>query len=123
MSIVAQAVAGAFASLQAVSGEAVTYCAGSDEVSLVAVPGRSGFQQANDSGITEIQSQDWLILAAELKRNDQPFLPRRGHLIKDQSGRYWKALSDGNEPPFRFNDQFRIVLRVHTKLVEEDGDV
>lgn len=121
MNLVAQAVAGAFATLKALSGEEVTYRSGDGgDIPLTAVPGRSAAQQQTEDGIVEHQSQDWLVLVTDLAVGDTTYLPARGDTITDAAGRQWKALADGTDTPWRFNDQFRVVLRVHTKLVGED---
>jgi predicted MarR family transcription regulator len=49
-----------------------------------------------------------------------PTLPERGDLIRETQGAktfIYEVMAPGKEPPWRWSDVFRKVLRIHTKQV------
>ena len=90
---------------------------------LLATIGHTPFSQVTDSGIIETyQTRDYLITAAELILGGNVVLPQRGDLITetDANGNsfVYQVMAPGGEPHYRFCDQFRVKLRVHTKQVQ-----
>lgn len=109
VSIMSDVVEAAFTTAQGMSGEEVTLWNGAV---CIAVPGRTDTAQDAEGVVVQWQEQDWLIRTADIPR-----LPKNGDTITESNGRQWRAQSDTGMPPFRFNDPYRIVVRMHTKLV------
>jgi hypothetical protein len=72
----------------------------------------------------EWTDRDFLIHAADLILAGEPTLPERGDLIREtQGGRtfVYEVMAPGKEPPWRWSDVFRKVLRIHTKQIAVEG--
>lgn len=121
MNAMAQAVAIAFATAQATAGEAVFYHADGRIVPMVVVPGRTQSEgdYGSEGGIAQWHAKDWLLLAEDLNQ-EKRIIPERGHAIVDSAGQMWRLLDDGSTPGWRYNDQFRVVVRLHTKLASAE---
>jgi hypothetical protein len=68
----------------------------------------------------EWTDRDFLIHAADLILGGEPTLPARGDLIRetDSGVTYvYEVMAPGNEPPWRWSDVYRQVLRIHTKQI------
>jgi hypothetical protein len=105
----------------------VTYCRGADCVTVPATVGKTIFQIARDLGPFErIESRDYLVTAAELVLQANPILPSRGDRIREeQDGKVYvyEVIAPGSEPCWRWSDDYRRTLRIHTKLIgTEDAD-
>jgi hypothetical protein len=106
--------------LKAAAGRVVTYQRGSSTADVTATIGRSQFESANQSGVTEVwESRDYIIPRADLPFGD----PQRGDLVFEQVGgdvlTYEVAAPRGI--PVVHYDAFRYIARVHSKLT--DGGV
>ena len=92
-------------------------------VELKATPGETTFEVDTGQGTIErIESRDFLILAADLILLGMVTLPQRGDQIKEPIGAggtelVYEVMSPGDGPPWRYSDNYRKTLRVHTKLV------
>ena len=103
------------------AGLQVTYVRDGDETELVAVPGRTEFEQVDEYGIVHrIEARDFLIRTADLTLGGVATLPRAGDRIRaiigGVAGEY-EVLAPGNEPPWRYSDPLNQMLRIHTKQV------
>lgn len=106
--------------LQAVHNVDVTISRGAASTAVSkAVPGRSQHDVTSNGQLVEqVQSRDFLILASDYKFNDVVSLPQRGDRItEDESGKVYAVLAMGSEAQWRYMDQTRLVLRVHTKAM------
>ena len=104
-----------FKSLQSVMGLIVTVSRGTATTQVVAVPGDSTHQFSQDGLVTnEVQSRDWLLLAADYKFGGVLTLPQRNDKITS-NGVVYSILSNAGEAYFRYSDNLRQVLRVHCK--------
>lgn len=108
--------------LQNAAGETVTYERGLDSASLTAVIGRTEWDSIEGEGlVTRIESEDFLIEAADLVLAGEQTEPQRGDRIKRTIGgttHVFEVLpfgAAGDEQPFRYSDRSRSLLRVHTK--------
>lgn len=99
----------------------VTYRRGSDEKQVQATVGRTEFEQADEAGlIHRVESRDFLIRAADLDLGSEPIQPRAGDQLREQAGSQvlvYEINAPGGQPPWRFSDPYRRMIRVHTKLV------
>lgn len=107
----------------------VTYRRGDRVVPDVpATIGRTEYQQDDGAGvITRAESRDFLILAADLVLDGVRVLPEAGDRIEEtqQGATYvYEVLPvSGMQPHYRHSDPYRTTLRIHTKLIGEEGDV
>ncbi len=99
----------------------VLYRRGAEEKEVQATIGKTEFEQADDAGlIHRVESRDFLIRAADLDLGAGPTLPRAGDLVRETSGTQvfvYEVNAPGGQPPFRYSDPYRRVLRVHTKHI------
>ncbi|QYU66072.1 hypothetical protein J4558_13785 [Leptolyngbya sp. 15MV] len=99
----------------------VVYMRGSDAKEMLATIGRTEFEQADDAGlIYRVESRDFLIRAADLDLGAGPIQPRAGDQVRETVGTQvfvYEVNAPGGQPPWRFSDPYRRVMRVHTKFV------
>jgi hypothetical protein len=99
----------------------VVYKRGSDAKGVQATVGRTEFEQADDAGlIHRVESRDFLIRAADLDLGSGPITPKAGDQVREQVGSQvfvYEVNAPGGQPPFRYSDPYRRVMRVHTKFV------
>jgi hypothetical protein len=100
---------------------AVVYRRGAEEKEVQATIGRTEFEQADEAGlIHRTESRDYLIRAADLDLGAGPIQPRAGDQVREVQGSQvlvYEVNAPGSEPPWRYSDPYRRVMRVHTKLV------
>ena len=104
------------------ASNAIVYRRGNETVSLVAVIGRTLFEVDDGFGIlTNVESRDFLVRAADLVLDLSPTLPERGDRIEETVGTttfVYEVMAPGKEPHVRYSDPYRKTLRIHTKQVE-----
>jgi hypothetical protein len=119
-----QDIADALASVADVAGVDVIYRRGASWIKLArVVPGESTFRVDDGFGaIVKVRSRDYLIPAANLKLDGAQVTPQRGDTIEEIVGNavhVHEALRpDGDGDVWRYSDQGRSRIRVHTKLKE-----
>ncbi len=100
---------------------AVVYRRGAEEKEVQATIGRTEFEQADEAGlIHRTESRDYLIRSADLDLGAGPIQPRAGDQVWEQVGTQvlvYEVNAPGGQPPWRFSDPYRRVMRVHTKYV------
>jgi len=100
---------------------AVVYRRGVEEKEVQATIGRTEFEQADDAGlIHRTESRDFLIRTADLDLGAGPTLPRAGDQVRETVGTQvfvYEVNAPGGQPPFRYSDPYRRVLRIHTKHI------
>ncbi|MGD9791749.1 MAG: hypothetical protein AB7K52_15320 [Phycisphaerales bacterium] len=100
---------------------AVVYRRGADEKEVQATIGRTEFEQADDAGlIHRRESRDFLIRTADLDLGSGPVLPRAGDQVREAVETQvfvYEVNAPGGQPPFRYSDPYRRVLRIHTKHI------
>jgi hypothetical protein len=103
----------------------VTYIRGAEQVTVQATIGKTEFEIDDGSGsIIRSQSRDFLIQAADLQLGGVESLPVAGDLIRDTQGSntfVYEVIAPGNEPPYRYSDPFRKLLRVHSRHVATES--
>jgi hypothetical protein len=103
----------------------VRYCRGEQAVEVPATVGRTVFQIARDGGPFErIESRDYLVTAAELVLQGNPILPSRGDIIRETDGDsvyIYEVMAPGSEPAWRWSDDYRKTLRIHTKYMGRES--
>jgi hypothetical protein len=68
----------------------------------------------------EWTDRDFPIKAADLVLGSAPTLPERGDVIRETQGTktfIYEVMAPGKEPPWRWSDTYRKLLRIHTKQV------
>ncbi len=99
----------------------VVYRRGADEKEVQATIGRTEFEQADEAGlIHRVESRDFLVRTADLDLGAGPILPRAGDQVRETVGTsvfVYEVNAPGGQPPWRFSDPYRQVMRVHTKFV------
>ena len=107
--------------LHAHASREVIYRRDGDQVTVHATIGRTEFEIDNGTGMLERhQSRDFLVRAADLVLGGSAALPIAGDQIVESEGnvsRVFEVMGFGNQPPWRYSDQFRRLLRIHTKQV------
>ena len=100
----------------------VTYVRGSRTLDVLATVGKTTFEVDDGYGVlVRYESRDFLILAADLAIQQQPFLPEQGDRIRETQGQatfVYEVTAPGKEPCWRYSDAYRKTLRIHTKQVE-----
>ena len=103
----------------------VAYQRGADSVDLAATIGRTVFEQADESGfIRKVESRDFLVRRADLVLGGAETLPKAGDRVREADGgltQIYEVMAPGGEPPSRFSDPYRKVLRIHSKHVATEG--
>ena len=99
----------------------VVYRRGTDEKEVQTTIGKTEFEQADDAGlIHRVESRDFLVRAADLDLVDGPILPRAGDQMRETVGTavfVYEVNAPGGQPPWRYSDPYRRVLRIHTKHI------
>ena len=90
-------------------------------VVVEATIGKTEFEVEDGAGVIErVVSRDYLIHTADLLLGGVAALPLAGDQIRETQGTatfVYEVMAPGKEPPYRFSDPFRKLLRIHTKLV------
>ena len=99
----------------------VVFRRGTDEKEVLATIGKTEFEQADDAGlIHRVESRDFLVRTAELDLGAGPILPRVGDQVREVVGLslfVYEVNAPGGQPPWRYSDPYRRVLRIHTKHI------
>jgi hypothetical protein len=110
--------------LQKHAATPIVYMRGNEQVELQATIGRTEFEVEDVSGfLQQFQSRDYLFPAAALMLGGSVTLPKIGDRIAERQGGHtylYEVLAPGRAPHFRFSDEFRTLLRVHTKHVSTE---
>jgi hypothetical protein len=102
----------------------VLYRRGTDETEVQATIGKTEFEQVDDVGgaglIYRVESRDFLLRASDLDLGAGPVLPRAGDQVRETVGTsvfVYEVNAPGGQPPWRYSDPYRRVLRIHTKHI------
>lgn len=104
----------------------IVYMRGNERVALQATIGKTELQTEEANGfITRLTSRDFIFPAAALILGGSPTLPRDSgdRILEPHDGKtfvYEVAAPAPNEQPFRYADEFHVLLRVHTKHVSTE---
>ena len=115
MTVQTDAVVAAYKAVRSLSGVTATYARGANSVKLKVVQGQT--QLSSDYGdgvITITNSHDFLILASELILGGSSVIPLRGDTIT-VNGTVFTVLTMAGEAQYRYTDQERKIIRVHTR--------
>ena len=108
--------------LKAYASRPVVYQRGNQQVTVQATVGRTLLKLDDGYGGVRMEwtDRDFLIHAADLVLGGVPTLPQRGDQIRETQGAktfIYEVMAPGQEPPWRWSDVYRKVLRIHTKQV------
>lgn len=99
----------------------VVYQRGAESKEVLATIGKTEFEQADDAGlIHRVESRDFLVRTADMDLGSGLTLPRAGDQVRETVGAQvfvYEVNAPGGQPPFRYSDPFRRVLRIHTKHI------
>jgi hypothetical protein len=100
----------------------LVYRRGAQQVAVQATVGRTLLKLDDGFGSVRMEwtDRDFLIHAADLVLGGSATLPERGDVIRETQGTttfVYEVMAPGKEPPWRWSDVFRKVLRIHTKQV------
>jgi hypothetical protein len=100
----------------------VVYRRGAAEVAVQATIGRTLLKLDDGYGGVRMEwtDRDFLIQAADLVLGAATVLPDRGDKVRETVGTktfVYEVMAPGKEPPWRWSDVYRKVLRIHTKQV------
>ena len=102
----------------------VLYRRGTEEKEVQATIGKTEFEQVDDVGgaglIHRVESRDFLVRASYLDLGDGPILPRAGDQVRETVGTavfVYEVNAPGGQPPWRYSDPYRRVLRIHTRHI------
>jgi len=104
----------------------VAYRRGVDETVVRATIGRTLLKLDDGYGGVRMvwTDRDYLIPAADLMLGGNPALPQRGDVVREGAGsqtHVYEVLAPGDEPPWRWADPHRQMLRIHTKLIATEA--
>jgi hypothetical protein len=100
----------------------VVYQKGVSQASVVAIIGRTLMKIEDGYGGVHMQwtDRDFLIAPNELVLASSQVLPERGDTIRESmDGKVYiyEVNAPGSEPPWRWSDPHRKLLRIHTKQI------
>jgi hypothetical protein len=112
--------------MQAHASQPVVYQRGTSQVGLCATFGRTLLKLDDGFGGVRMEwtDRDFLIPAGELKFGSTPTLPQRGDRIRETKNGatyIFEVMAPGKEPPWRWSDPFRRMLRIHAKQVATEA--
>lgn len=112
--------------LQAHAASPVVYSRADLSVALVATYGQTKLRLADEFGAIRIEwtDRDFIVPAAKLKLGGVVILPRRGDLVTVNDGANvttYEVLATGDEPPWRWCDPFRTMVRIYTKRIKSEA--
>lgn len=112
------------ATIRALARGPVTYQRGAASVAIDAAEGKSQITlPASDNTLTVIESQDFLITAADLVLDGILVLPQRNDkILKTINGQVqtYQVLDLKGAPSYYFSDANNTALRIHTKLIKTE---
>ena len=99
----------------------VVYQRGAEAKEVLATIGKTEFEQADEAGlIHRVESRDFLVRTADLDLGAGPILPRAGDQVRETVEAQvfvYEVNAPGGQPPFRYSDPYRRVLRIHSKHI------
>jgi len=108
--------------LKAHASITVVYLRGVNQTSVTAIIGRTLMKIEDGYGGVHLQwtDRDFLVPPEELVLADSQVLPERGDTIREtDNGKVYiyEVNAPGSEPPWRWSDPHRRLLRIHTKQI------
>lgn len=108
--------------LKAHASSTVVYVRGANQASVSATIGRTLLKLEDGYGGVHMQwtDRDFLIAPTELILAGLPILPERGDIIRETKNGttyLYEVMAPGSEPPWRWSDPHRQLLRIHTKQI------
>ena len=103
----------------------IEYVREADSIPLRATVGKTVFQVSREYGLFErTESRDYIVDAARLVLAGAVTLPKKSDRIRETDGTkafIYEVMAPGSEPCWRYSDLQRRALRIHTKLVAQEG--
>lgn len=106
------------AQMKAHASQSVIYSRGGSTVVILALPGRTEFEQEDAGGVqTSFHTRDFIVDAADLVLNLVAIVPQRGDRITDPDGHIYEVLPDRGQPTHGDANPYHTRLRIHTKRI------
>jgi len=113
------------AQLQQFASRQVTYRRGETSVVVQATAARTTGESTDTQGLRiQTEVRDWLIPTKSLVLGGTPILPERGDRIEEQTDEevvVFEVVPVGSEPPYRYCDPFRTLLRIHVREIDREN--
>lgn len=108
-----------YKSQRALRPTAGIYSRGVNSVSLTVIAGRTPTELIDSEAGLQIRSmvRDILILPDELVINDVEIKPIPGDIWTEEDGTLYEVIRLGSEPAWRWSEQTKQILRVHTQQI------
>jgi hypothetical protein len=104
------------------AGVSVVYRRGVSSVTVTATVGRTLLQLSDDLGVSRMEwtDRDYLVTASALIIGGVAVLPQRGDRVEETAGGktyVYEVMAPGREPVWKWSDEYKTVLRIHTKQI------
>lgn len=96
----------------------VAYKRGSHSVTFDALVSSTVFETSTEFGITRLETRDYSFAPANLVITSQVRLPERGDKIVE-GGRTYIVSEPSGQPCYGYDDENRLMIRVHTVLAKD----
>jgi len=109
--------------IQRHASQTIHYQRGSSVLQVLASPGRTEFAVDDGQGGVRIEhtDRDFLVRAEDFFLDGRLAEPMRGDRIEEYAGRgtfLYEVLAPTGHPVWRYDDPYRQMIRIHTKLIE-----
>ncbi len=89
--------------------------------------GQTVFESEDALGVVErFESRDYIVPAADLVLDGALATPERGDRIREANAAgavfVYEVMAPGQEPCWRYSDNYRRTFRIHTKLVDTEEE-
>ena len=108
--------------LQKHASRQVVYVRSAEQATVRATIGRTLLKLDDGYGGVRLEwtDRDFLIQAVDLVLGSATITPKRGDRIRETLGvttYVYEVMAPGSEPPWRWSDVYRQLLRIHTKQI------
>lgn len=110
--------------MQQFASQPVLYVRGENSLPVTATIGRTEFETVDAHGVLQrLVSRDYLIPVNALTTLNGTTRPERGdevHEVRDGRLTRYQVIAPSGEPHWRYSDAYQRMLRIHTKLLDEE---
>lgn len=105
--------------------QSVTYVRGGSSLEILATIGKTEYVTDSEHVVAEsFESRDFIVSAADLVIGDADVTPEVGDQVQEIAGSnrfIYEVVPMGPNPCWRYSDDFRKAVRIHTKLVKVEA--
>ena len=99
-------------------GVSISYQRGTLTVTFKAIVSSTIFEAETSYGVTRTETRDFSFSPSRLILQSAVRLPERGDKIVE-NGRTYIVTEPGGQPCYQYDDENRLMMRVHTTLVKD----